>query len=83
FRSLKDALRKKVDEQLAKSKGRKQPHQQQPFNTNSSSIYSLVPTVPVITQATSVFDKLSLAEHKAHVLKLIHKWCSDHKENFD
>ncbi|CAF3988620.1 unnamed protein product, partial [Rotaria sp. Silwood1] len=73
-----------VNEQSTKSKGRKQQHQQQLFNTNLSSIYSLVPTAPATatTQAPSISNKLSLVEHKAHVLKLIHKWCSDNKENF-
>ncbi|CAF3347154.1 unnamed protein product [Rotaria sp. Silwood2] len=80
FRSLKDALRKKINEQSTKPKGRKQ--HQQLFNTSSSSIYSLVPVAA--TQAPSLSNKsFSLAEHKAHVLKLIHKWCSDNKENFD
>ena len=76
FRSLKDALKQKVNEQSTKSKGRKQ----QLFSTNASSIYSLVPTA--ITQASSISNKLSMAEHKAHVLKLIQKWCLDNKENF-
>ncbi|CAF1538638.1 unnamed protein product, partial [Rotaria sp. Silwood1] len=63
---------------------RKQQHQQQLFNTNLSSIYSLVPTAPATatTQAPSISNKLSLVENTAHVLKLIHKWCSDNKENF-
>ncbi|CAF3422330.1 unnamed protein product, partial [Rotaria sp. Silwood2] len=86
FRSLKDVLKKKINEQLTKSKGRKQ-YQKQIFNTNSSSICSLVPTVPApapaTTQAPSVSNQFSLAEHKAYVLKIIHKWCSNNKENFD
>ncbi|CAF2116358.1 unnamed protein product [Rotaria magnacalcarata] len=83
FRSLKEALKRKVDEQLTKSKGRKQQHQQQLFSTSSSSIYSLVPAAPAPTQAPSTSNPLSLAEHRTHVLKLITKWCSDNKENFD
>ncbi|CAF4600344.1 unnamed protein product, partial [Rotaria magnacalcarata] len=63
--------------------GRKQQHQQQLFSTSSSSIYSLVPAAPAPTQAPSTCNPLSLAEHRTHVLKLITKWCSDNKENFD
>ncbi|CAF4465681.1 unnamed protein product, partial [Rotaria magnacalcarata] len=74
FRSLKEALKRKVDEQLTKSKGRKQQHQRQLFSTNSSSIYSLVPAAPAPTQAPSTSNPLSLAEHRTHVLKLITKW---------
>jgi hypothetical protein len=93
FHSLKDALKRKANEQSTKSKGRKQQHRQQLFNTNSSSMYSLVATAPTTTQlvatapsttqSPSISNKLSLAEHKAHVLKCIQKWCSDNKENFD
>ena len=83
FCSLKDALKRKANEQSTKSKGRKQQHPQQLFNTNSSSMYSLGATAPTTTQSSSIFNKLSLTEHKAYALKWIHKWCSDNKENFD
>lgn len=36
-----------------------------------------------VTQTSAVPKKLSLAEHKVHVIKLIQKWCSENKENLD
>ena len=85
FRWLKDALKRKFNEQTTKSKARKQQYQREFFSTNSLSMYSLVPSAPAIIQAPSVSNTcgLSLAEHKADVLKLIRKWCLDNKENFD
>jgi hypothetical protein len=79
FRSLKDALEKKLNEQLKKSK-KKQQQQQQLFNFNSSTMSSLTTTT---AQVTTVPDTLSLSDHKAYVLEFIRKWCSENKENFN
>ncbi|CAF4289668.1 unnamed protein product [Rotaria magnacalcarata] len=80
--TLKDELLFRIKKKFMLKPGEKKLHQQQSFNTNSSSIYSLVPAAQVTTQASSVSHKLSLAKHRAHLLKLIDKWCSDNKENF-
>ncbi|CAF3915053.1 unnamed protein product [Rotaria magnacalcarata] len=64
FWSLKDALKRKVNEQSAQPKRKRQ----QLSNTNSSSISSLTLTT---AQTPSVSNQFSLTEHKAHVLNLI------------
>ena len=85
FRSLRDALRKKADQQLAKSKKR-QRRQQQSSNVNPSSVPLSVITASTTglptTRSATITKKLSPPEHRAHVLKLINKWCSENKENF-
>ncbi|UJR07006.1 hypothetical protein I4U23_011295 [Adineta vaga] len=82
FRSLNDALKRRVDEQATKSKRKKKQQSQQLSHTNSSFICSLPSTSPPSAPTQSVPHRFSLAEHRAHIVKLIEKWCSDNKENF-
>jgi hypothetical protein len=70
FRSLKEALEKRLNEQLTKSKKNMQQHNRYRMFINSD-----------IRGTTS--KKLSLSEHKEYVLKLIKRWCSENRENLN
>ncbi|CAF2064635.1 unnamed protein product [Rotaria magnacalcarata] len=72
FRSLKDALKKRVNEALTRTKKKS-------FNFNPSSISSL----PTTIATRPLPNRLSLSEHKEYVLKFINKWCLENKENFE
>ena len=75
FRSLKEALSKRLIEESKRPKKKQQL--QATNNIHSSSLFSLTPT----TQ-TEAPDLSSLTDQKAYLLRLIKKWCSDNKENF-
>ncbi|CAF2167134.1 unnamed protein product [Rotaria magnacalcarata] len=70
--SLKDALKKRVNEALTRTKKKS-------FNFNPSSISSL----PTTIATRPLPNRLSLSEHKEYVLKFINKWCLENKENFE
>ena len=77
LRSLRDALKKRADEQSTKRKRKQQ------VNVSSSSVSSLTTTAPTTASSRTISNKLSLDEHKACVLKLLKKWCAENKENFN
>jgi hypothetical protein len=92
FRSLRDALQKRINDQSTKSKKNQQKHQSSDTNLSSlnslpdmnlSSLNSLSDPASSIPQAKAVHKKLSLFDHKEHVLRLIKKWCFENKEHFD
>ena len=67
FRSLKEALKKKMSEETKRPKKKQQP-QQSTNNTHSSSLFSLTPTAQ-----TRAPDLSSLTEQKDYLLRLITK----------
>ncbi|CAF2007723.1 unnamed protein product [Rotaria magnacalcarata] len=71
FRSLKDALKKRINEASTQTKKKRQKS----LTCNSSSVSSLPTT-------RTEPNRLSLSEHKEYVLKFIKRWCSENKENF-
>jgi hypothetical protein len=79
FRSLRQGLKDKADQQLAQSK-KKQRRQLHLSNINPVSLSLPVMNVPGTNRST-VANRLSLVEHKAHVQKLISKWCSENKDH--
>lgn len=81
FRSLKDTLQKRFNDQSTKSK--KNQRKPQLLNMNLSSLDSSTDTAPSITQTIPVHKTLSLSDHKEHVLRLIKKWCFENQEHFE
>ncbi len=75
---------KKAYQQLAQPKKKQRRQQRQLSNINSSYVPLSVITAPTTlstTQTARITNKLSLLEHKAHVQKLINKWCSENKDD--
>ena len=83
FRSLRDALQKRIDDQSAISKKKKNQQQHQLSDVNLSTVNSLSDPTPNVSRATPVHKKLSISDHKEYVVRLIKNWCSENKEHFE
>lgn len=79
FRSLRKALKQKLDQQSSRSKTKRKYQQSSDTNALFVPLSERNNSNTVRSANTSNF---SAAEHRAHVQRLISKWCAEYKEHF-
>ena len=78
FRSLKDTLEKRMNEQQTKTRIKRELHDMN-LNPNASVLCSL----ESLDESTALYRNTLVSSHKEHVTRLIKIWCLENKENFD